>query len=212
MGFFMVDVNKFAEEDAAGYNITIVGRNALVTEAMKNYFWDKLSKVERFHNHIMHVFVTMDIQRVEQTVTIILKFDHFEVKVHATTTDMYASIDKAIDRLVVKLRRWKEKIQDHHKKGMVPKEMRVDILERPYLEEEEFNEEIEAARKEAAFFAPKIIGNDSLPLKTLTGDEAIMKMELSDHPFMIFRDEVDMLLKVIYKRPDGNYGIVQPDL
>lgn len=208
----MVDVNKFMAEDEAGYAITIIGRNALVTEAMKNYLWDKLSKVERFHNHIMHVTATMDVQRIEQTVTIILKFDHFEVKVHATTTDMYASIDKAVDRLVVKLRRWKEKIHDHHKKGMVPKEMRVDVMQRPYAEEEVFNAEIEAAKNEAAFFAPKIIGNDTLPLKTLTGEEAIMKMELSDHPFMIFRDEVDMLLKVIYKRPDGNYGIVQPGL
>ena len=58
---------------------------------------------------------------------------------------------------------------------------------------------------------PKIIGNDTRSMKFLTAEEAVMKMELSDDPFMIFRGEEDRKLKVIYRRNDGNYGLILPE-
>jgi putative sigma-54 modulation protein len=205
---------NFAEDEAMGYNITILGRNVQVTEAMKNYAWDKLTKIERFHNHIIHAFITLDIQKLEHVVTILLKFDHFEVTVHAASTDMYVSIDKAIDRLQTKFRRWKDKIQDHSKKGVNAVDMRVNVLQKPYRMEDEINDEIEAENareREEALVGHHIIGTDKMILKVLLTDEALMKMELSDRPFLIFRDEADRKLKVIYRRPDGNYGVVQAE-
>lgn len=210
----MVNKDKFAEEEALGYNISIIGRHIQVTEAMKQYAWDKLSKIERFHNHIMDVHVTMDIQKLEHSVTIIVKFDHFKVKSHAITTDMYVSIDQAIDRLQKQFRRWKERIQDHSKKKLSVVDMKVNVLQRPYNEVDEFNAVIESEVKEerAKNMVPgKIIGEETLPMKQLTSDEAIMKMELSGDNFLIYRSEEDQKVKVIYRRNDGNYGIVQPE-
>ena len=85
---------------------------------MKNYAIEKLSKIDRFHTHVTELHVTLDIQKLEHICTIILKFDHFKVKVACTSTDMYASIDKAVDKLKSKIQRWKSRIQDHHKKAM----------------------------------------------------------------------------------------------
>lgn len=169
----MVDTKKFAEEDASGYRIDIVGRNVHVTEPMKNYAWDKLSKVERFHNHIMHVHVTLDIQKLEHICTIILKIDHIQIKAHADSTDMYVSIDKAIDRLQTLLRRYKSRIQDHHKRALSIVDMQVNVLEKPIDEIGEINAEIEAEvkrAKDAALNPPKLIGSETKPLKTLTMD------------------------------------------
>ncbi len=210
----MVDKKKFAEEEALGYNITILGRNVQITEAMKQYAWDKLVKIERFHNHIMDCHVTMDIHKVDHSVTIIVKFDHFKIKAHADSTDMYVSIDQAIDRLQRQLRRWKEKIQDHSKKKLSVVDMRVNVLQRPYNELADYNAQIEAdlKKKRTEEITPgKIIGNETLPLKTLTSDEAIMKMELSGDHFLVYRAEEDRKLKVIYRRSDGNYGVIQPE-
>ena len=61
--------SKFSGEEE--YNIHISGRHIQVTEAMKQHAFAKLSKIERFHNRIMDVHVTMDIQKVEHSVTII---------------------------------------------------------------------------------------------------------------------------------------------
>ena len=208
----MVDKRKFIEEEAQGYNINITGRNVAVTEAMKNYAWDKLSKLERFHTHIMDMQIILDIQKIEHSCTIILKWNHFKVKVHASSTDMYASIDKAMDRMQTKLRRWKKRIQMHHHKGVPMTDLRVNVLQRPYDEVEEFNEEIEAERRkemEATLLPPKVIGRDTRILKELTIQEALMKMDLSEDPFLIFRDESDRNLKVIYRREDGNFGVIE---
>ena len=210
----MVDKKKFAEEEALGYNISIIGRNVQVTEAMKQYAWDKLSKIERFHNHIMDVHVTMDIQKMEHFVTIIVKFDHFKVKSHAITTDMYVSIDQAIDKLQRQFSRWKDKIQDHSKKKLSIVDMKVNVLERPYNEVAEFNSDIEIdikAKRAKEMQPGKVLGQESLPLKHLTTDEAIMKMELSGDHFLVYRCEIDRKIKIIYRRNDGNYGIIQPD-
>ncbi len=208
----MADLEKFAEEDAEGYAVVVIGRNVLVSEAMKNYAWDKLDKIERFHDHVMHVTVTLDIERTEQICSILLKIDHLEVMVKASTTDMYASIDEAIKRLQTKLRRFKNRIQDHHRKKLSVVDMKVNVFQRPYDETGEYNAEIEAEnKKRAGLIPPKIIGTDTLPLKMLTPDEAIMKMELSEHPFLIYKDEVDQKIKVLYRRTDGNYGLVQPE-
>lgn len=210
----MVDRAKFIEEDALGYRIDILGRNVYVTEAMKNYAFEKLSKIDRFHNHVLDMHVTLDIQKVEHTVTIVLHFSHTKIKVSASSTDMYASIDKAVDKLQAQLRRWKGKIQDHHKKAVSVVDLEVNVLGRPYNPIDEINEAIESEnqRKEVEEYRPpKVIGTDRRPLKLLTTDEAIMKMELSGDAFLLFRGEEDRRLKVIYRRSDGNYGILVPE-
>lgn len=211
----MVDKAKFTQqEEALGYRLTIMGRNVYVTDAMKDHAFQKLSKIDRFHNHVMDLHVTLDIQRLEHSCVIILKFDHFKVKVAASSTDMYASIDKAVEKLEEKIRRWKDRIQDHHKKKLSIVDMQVNVLQPPYDPIEEFNADIE---KEAAqsmltqYRPPKVIGTDKRVLKTLTVDEAVMKMELSGDSFLIFKDEEDRKLKVIYRRSDGNYGMILPE-
>jgi putative sigma-54 modulation protein len=206
----MVDKKKF---EAEGYNINVVGRNIHVTEAMKNHALEKLAKIERFNNHIMDVQVTLDAQKLEHSCMIVMKFDHFKVTAHAITSDMYVAIDQAIERIQRQLRRWKDKMHDLSKKKMSIGEMQVNILMRPD-EITEYNEEMEvelSEKRQKELFPGKVIGKKSLPLKTLTQDEAVMKMELSGDPFLVFRAEEDQKLKVIYRRDDGNYGIIRPE-
>lgn len=210
----MVDKDKFAAEEALGYNISIVGRSVLVTDAMKNYVWDKLTKVERFHTHIMDCHVVMDIQKLEHSVVIVLKFDNLKIKVSASSTDMYASIDRAIDKLQKKISRWRDRIHEHNIKKLTAIDMVVNVIHRPVDELKEINAEIEAengSKKIKELQQPRVTGTFTKPLKTLTTDEAVMKMELSDDHFLIFRDEVDLKLKVIYRRSDATYGIIQPE-
>jgi putative sigma-54 modulation protein len=127
---------------------------------------------------------------------------------------MYASIDRAIDRLKHLLSRYKSRIQDHHQKKRSIIDMRVNVLQRPYNEVDEINAEIEATSQEKqmdAYSPHKIIGTETKPLKMLTIDEAVMKMDLSGDAFLIFRCEEDQKLRVMYRRTDGNYGLIQPE-
>ena len=207
----MVDVSKFEEEEALGYSLDIIGRNIEVTEMLRSYIWNKISKIERFHNHIMFVRITLELQRLEHFCTIVLKFNHLKVKVQASSTDMYVSIDEAINRLQAMMSRFKSRIQDHHNKPFSAIDMQVNVVRRPYDELAEINAEIEAENQKVEFgdyAPPKVIGMETKPLKILTLDEAIMKMELSGDQFLLFRSEEDKKLKILYRRKDGNYGLI----
>src|SRR5262249_16243056 len=110
-------------------------------------------------------------------------------------------------------RRYKTKMQEHHpREQLAPIEMNVNVLGYPELEE--FDEEFDVERDESiATFRPhRIIKKESIPLKTLTYDEAILKMEFCDDPFLVFRNVEDQKIKVIYRRhQDGNYGVIETE-
>ena len=201
-------------ESNQGYNIFITGRHIHVTEAMKQYAFDKISKVDRFSTRIIEVKVTMDIQKLDHRVDIVMKVDQIKVKVTATTPDMYASIDRCVERLQTKLRRYKDRLQDHQAKGLAAVEMKVQVVRGGAEETTAINDEIEeetSRRLEDTYGPHSIIKEEKRPLKVLTYDEALMKIQLSGDSFLVFRSEEDMKLRVIYRREDSDYGIIQPE-
>lgn len=204
---------KAAEFVGEGYDIHVTGRDVLVTEAMKNYAIDKVSKIERFSSRIIDVNITMDIQKLDHRVDIVLKVDHIKIKSQAISTDMYASIDRAVEKIESQLRKYKDRIQEHTAKRLNVIDLKVNVLKRPEEEELlEINDEIESQNWDdlvKRYQPDQIVSEETRPLKMLTVDEALMKMELSGDAFLIFRSEQDQKLKVIYRRKDQHYGIIQ---
>ena len=196
----------------AEYNIQITGRHVQITNAMKDYAMEKISKLERFMNRILDVNVIMDIQKIDHRVEIILKAGSFKISSKAITTDMYVSIDQAVDKLEAQILRYKSKIQDHHAKGHAVQNMIVDVIARPLELAEDFdtNNEYVDNQEVNQVNLPRVVKQETRPLKILTYDEAVMKMELSGDMFLIFKNEADKKLKVIYRRTDDNYGIIEP--
>lgn len=209
----MVDVSKFKEEEA-GYNVIIQGRNVEVTEPIRQYVWRNLGKIEHFYTHIVDVHVTLEIQKLEHTCTMVVMYDKQKIKASASSSDMYASIDKAINRIETLIRRWKSRINSHRNRHLSEVDVLVNVLHRPYSDLEEINafiEEESSKRRESEFVAPKVLSTETRPLKRLTLEEAMMKMDLSGDQFLLFRAEEDQKLKVIYRRKDGHYGVIQAE-
>lgn len=206
--------SKAAEFLQEAYNISVTGRNVLVTDAMKNYAIEKVSKIEKFSDRILDVLIIMDIQKLNHRVDIILKVDSTKIKCQASTDNMYASIDKAVDKLEAQLIRYKRKLHEHHAKSVAAIEMNVNVL-RPQGEDLlEVNEEIEAENQRRLLdkFQPhQIVKKEKRPLKTLTDGEAIVKMELSADTFMVYRSEEDQKIKIIYRRDDGDFGVIETE-
>lgn len=204
---------KALEFSDALYNIKITGRHIEITDAMRDYALEKVSKIERFMNRIIDITVIMDIQKLEHRVEIICIAGNIKITSQANSIDMYASIDKATAKLEAQIRRYKDKINDHHAKEGAISEMEVIILPRPIYEDELDLEEdgFETQDGEDAFHPHEIVEEEKILLKTLNHVEAVMKMELSRDHFLIFLDEEDHLkMKVIYRRQDGHYGLVCP--
>src|SRR3990167_3859395 len=187
------------------YKIEILGKNIEITNTIRDYIEEKVHKLEKITHHILEVDVRLDIQKLNHLVDIVIKFSHFKIKVHSVTENMYSAIDKAFQRMDAKLRKWKERIQDHHAKGVSATEMEINVLERGGNDEDIIEENNLALAKQ--YDLPKVIKTKTRPLKMLRLDEAVMKMELSDDHFLVYRSEEEQMLRVIYRRRDGSYGI-----
>ena len=99
---------------------------------------------------------------------------------------MYVSIDQAVAKLEHQLRRYKRKLHDHHKKGYPVKEIPVTVIQAPGLGETE-PEEVGGADEVA--IPHRIVATEIGRLKILDDSEAVMKMELTGDPVMVFRAE-----------------------
>ncbi len=207
---------KAAEFIDEGYEVSVTGRNVEITDAMRDYAREKISKMERFSQRIIDVHVMMEVQKLLQKVDIVMKVDNIKIKSSAVNGDIYASIDEAAHKLQSQLVRYKQRIQDHHCKPTNVVDMRVNVI-RPLTNAElnEINDEIDLESREKLVqkYRPKqIVSEETKPLKTLNSSEALMKLELSSDPFLLFICEEDRNLKLIYRRKDGNYGIIEPKI
>lgn len=190
------------------YPIHVVGRHLEITEPMKTYAVDKLTRIERFGGRVMDVTIVMDIQKLVHTVDFIIDVNNTKIKVQGQSENMYASVDMAIAKLESKLTRYLKRLHEHHKKGINSKEMPVNVI-RPVDDINDQIEEQNLREIEEQLKPHEIVSRKTRHLKTLNQHEVVMKMELSDDNFMIYRGEEDQKLKVIYRRKDGNYGIIE---
>lgn len=205
--------SKAAEFIREGLNITITGRNLEVTEGMRAYAIEKIAKIEKLHPHrIVDVIVTMETQRWLQKVDMVVKVGRNVFKCHGETSDMYASIDEAVNKLETQLLKLKNKLQDHHGPDLTSIDMTVNVFKGGLAE---INGEIEEESNQRlidAYRSHEVVKTEKMPLKILTQREAIVKMDACQDAFMIFRNEEDMKVKVIFRRDDGDYGIIDPEL
>lgn len=197
------------------YNIHVTGRHIHVTDAMKQSAIEKVSKLEKFIDKIIDIHITMDIQKLEHKVVIVMKFNHFKIKVQASSEDMYNSMDKAVVKLQNRIRKYKDKIHQHNAKATHVIDMNVNVYSSSSKDQlDELNDSIEEENQrilQDTFQPHSIVTKENRPLKTLTFEEAMMKMDLSQDSFLVFKSEEDQKLKVIYRRQDDNYGVIEPE-
>jgi putative sigma-54 modulation protein len=200
-------------EKFAGYEypIQVIGRHVDVTPAMKNYAIEKLGKIERFGGHVVDAVITMDIQKMLHTVDIVINVNNTIIKVSGWSESMYASIDQAIEHLKAKLRRYVRRLHEYNKKHLAEVDMAVNVVQR-LSDIDDINDQIEEENLktlEEQLRPHPVLSQEKRALKILSQEEAVMKMELSEEHFMVYRSEEDQKLKVIYKRDDGTYGIIE---
>ncbi|NGX61057.1 MAG: Ribosome-associated factor Y [Chlamydiae bacterium] len=198
---------KFADKE---YPVHVIGRHIDVTEPMKSYAVNKLTKVDRFGVNIVDVTIIMDIQKLMHSVDFVLNVNNNKIKVSGRTENMYASIDQAVEHLEAKLRRYTARLHEHKAPGLRDIDVNVNVIQRISLLDE-INDQIEEENLqqiEQELRPHEVVSREIFALKTLAQDEAIMKMELSEDSFLVYTGEEDQKLKVIYRREDGNYGII----
>lgn len=194
------------ENKHAPFHLNVSGKNIQITKSMFQAINDHLSKLERFSPKAIDAHVTLEVHKFENIVSIVLRSDHIKIKAQAKTDDMYNAIAAAFLRIENQLHKYKEKIQNHHHRSLATTDMLVNVITAPT--NEEFNEG-EDENETMNNPMMQVVSQERRILKMLTDEEAVMKMELSQDSFLIYKDEASQQLKVIYRRKDNNYGVIQ---
>lgn len=202
-------MNKSKKFEGEGYVLSISSKNIAMSSPIENYILKKITKVDRIANHILDIEVMIELQKLTHIVSIRMKFLHFKVKVQAMTEDMYASIDKAFDRLYKLINKYKTKLYEHRVKELSP--MAVSVLQ-PISEIDDINDQIEEENlkeEEKLYDFHEVVTEKTIPLRMLNKEEAAMRFELSGDNFLIYRSEEDQRLKVMYRRKDDKIGLIK---
>ncbi|QBS37229.1 ribosome-associated translation inhibitor RaiA [Thermaerobacter sp. FW80] len=185
-------------------NIAIYGKNLDVTDALKEYARRKVGKVARYFNDTpLQAQVTLSIERDRHIVevTIPLPNNGLLIRAEEDSEDMYASIDLVVDKLERQIRKLKTRLNR--------KARRLDATTGQALPESEtsLDEPAPADAEEEG----RVVRTKRFPLKPMTVDEAILQMDLLGHDFFVFANAATGDVNVVYRRRDGQYGLIEPE-
>ena len=171
--------------------ITIVGRKVNLRDNFKELAEKKLSKFDRIFDEDAEATVTVTVERNRQTVEITIKQRVMIYRAEETTQEMNEALDHVVAALGKQIRRNKTKLE--RTKKMQPVELTDTYYDEP-------DEEYQLVRTKRFF------------VKVMTPEEAILQMNLLGHEFFMFRDDVSGEINVVYRRKDGDYGLLVPDI
>ena len=171
-------------------NIIVTGRHLDITPALKKYAEEKIKKFSRYLSNISEAIVTLSVEKYRHKVEVLLRVNGVLIQAEGITGEIYSSIDEVVEKLERQVKKYKEKLVSHRKGegkagGSQPKASPTDETGR-------------------------IIKNKKFDLEPMSPDEAAMQMELLDKDFFVFTNDGSGIINVIYRRRDGNFGLIEP--
>lgn len=172
-------------------NILIRGDKLKVTDAIRAHIEEKLGRLNKYFDSSdeIHANVLIRVRDKDQIIEVTIPTKKFTLRAEEKHSDLYAATDLVVDKLERQIRKNKIRLNNRFKKEDVP-ELVFEIIE---TEEENEN---------------KIVKRKTLDIKPMDEEEAILQMELLDHDFFVFKNVDKDCISVLYKRKDGNYGII----
>lgn len=171
--------------------MNIRGVKVDVTPAIKSHITEKIGKLDKYLDKPEDINAKVIIRVInnQQTIEVTVPTQKFTLRAEECHEDLYAAVDLVLDKLENQLRKHKTRLNDKYKKD--PKV--VDFI----LDFESSNENVS-----------KIVKRKNIDSKPMDEEEALLQMELLNHDFFIFDNIDEECASVIYKRKDGNYGII----
>ncbi len=172
--------------------INVLGRHIEVTDALRQYATEKFYRLEKYLPKEIQVVITLSVvKKVHHIAEASIKSNGVLIQASEETEEMYSAIDLLIEKIERRVKRYKEKLVDHkHQTGR----SEVTTASSPHPEDR----------------IPQIIRTKRFDLKPMLPEEAVMQMELLDKDFFIFSNAGSGQVNVIYKRKDGNVGLIEP--
>jgi putative sigma-54 modulation protein len=198
---------------------SVTFRHMDASEAVRNYAREKIDKIKKYVPDPIFAHFTVGTNRgYQHTADVHIQLHNgLAIKGSETSEDMYSSIDLVMDKVERQVRRYKEKIRHHKVKEGGLSELWEQIIE-PTVGEDATpttganganGHAAEAKPAAAKTPAPQITKREKITVPTLRADEAVMQLDLAHKQFLVFRNAESGVVNVVYRRDDGNYGLIE---
>ena len=193
-------------------NVIVSGKNLKVTEPLRNHAEEKIEAIQRYFDHIIEADVTISIDRKKEDAEncrcdVTVWANGTILKSHEHKDEMYAAINGAVHKIERQLKKYKQKIRDNPKRKAAHARASKFHIEAPH---DSTHTVMKPAVSDDA--KPKIIRSQAFAMKPMSVDEAAMQLQALSQEFMVFTNAETNELNVVYRRHDGNIGLIEPSM
>lgn len=174
--------------------VSVIAKNTTATPALKDMVEKKISKIDRYFNPVVEAKATLSVQKNKQKIEVTIPFNGIILRAEESTGDMYKSIDLVVSKLERQIRKQRTKLS-----RKVHESLRFSQLEEVAIGSEPTESDGEVVRIK------------KFRVKPMSVEEAVLQMELVGHNFFVYQDSDENKICVVYKRKDGDYGLLEPD-
>jgi putative sigma-54 modulation protein len=176
--------------------ISVTFRHVEPTPALKAYAEEKLARVKKYLRRPVDAHVILSVSKERHVAEITLKADHVTMFAEEETHDLYSAIDLALDKLEHQAQKLKAK-RRHHKGAAAARSVPEVVTS------------VLAADSRSPGGAPEVIRTQRVPAKPLSVEEAVEQLNASRDEFLVFTNASNQMVAVLYRRRDGNYGLIE---
>jgi ribosome hibernation promoting factor len=179
--------------------IAVTFRHMESSDPVREYLEEKLSRVKKYIDEPIDAQASLSVQKkIRHCAEVTLVAKGITIKGHEETNDMYAAIDAVVDKIERQLKRYKEKIKHHKPLSGRERQVQKTIMQADSIDD--------------SHPEPIIIETQSFTVKPMSVEEAVMQMDLLHKDFLVFTDDGSAEINVVYRRKDGNYGLIVPQI
>ncbi len=168
--------------------VQIFARHVKLTKALKDYIQERMDKVQHYFDHIIWAQVVLTVEKKVSRAEIIIHAARQTIKAGAESEDMYSSVGSASDKMESQVKKYKERLKDHH------------------VDEDALIRSAEVLPQADIKFSV----TKQVSVLPMSADDAAFEMERLGYNFWLFLDEDTKQLNVVFKRQDNTFGLLQP--
>ncbi len=173
--------------------ISVRGKNIEVTPALEDYVEKKIGKLAKFFEEDVESQVVLSVTRGDHLVEATVFLSGLILRAEEATDDMYSSIDLVVEKLEKQIHKYKTRLN---------RRLRQTSLK-------ELNERYKDDQREEE--EKRVVRTKRFAVKPMPVEEAVLQMDLLGHDFFVFANAETEDVNVVYRRKDGNYGLIEPE-
>jgi ribosome hibernation promoting factor len=176
--------------------ISVSFRNVDPSEHLRDYAENRMTRLKKYVDEPIEIHLVLSIQKFIHSADVTIAANGIKIKAQEETGDLYSAIDMVLDKVEKQIKRQREKIKDHKGEGN----------SKALTEAKKMREEGEAESEEDA----QIVKTERIFAKPMDVEEASLQLKMSSNEFLVFTNSKTRLINVLYRRKDGNFGLIEP--